>query len=166
MNVNHILGTAFVAAWSCLAGCQSWQGASFPIQNATRVPPPGTGTYQLPNRDYHNTGSSSSALPGSTSLMHAAAPPVGLRSATGSTPSAQLPATNLVAPSPVVAAAYTDPNRGQQTSQAPLNEMRNSPVAVSQPATSTPSPGGATGNLSDSNAREVPSLQWQQFDGQ
>jgi len=125
MNVNQILGTAFIVAWSCLAGCQSWQGTSFPIQNATRVPPPGTGTYQLPSGYYNNTGSSTSALPNSATLMHAANPAVGLRSVTGTTPSTHMPATNLAAPSPVVAAAYTDPN--------PL---------------------------------DVPSLQWQQFDGQ
>lgn len=166
MKVHHFLRTAFVAAGCCLAGCQSWQGAGFPVQNATRVPPPGTGTYQLPS-GYYNNSSSSSALPNSTSQLHAANATTGIRPVSAAAPGTQMPATNLTASSAVVAATYSDPNQNIQAVQAPFTQMRQefteSPTASGSGASDST---GAAGNANPSNSVDVPSLQWQQFGDQ
>lgn len=44
-----------------LSGCQSWM-AGYPLQSPTRVPPPGTNSYNVPSTYYNNTGGSVSQL--------------------------------------------------------------------------------------------------------
>lgn len=193
MNVNNLLRAAVVGAMvSSFAGCQSWQGAPFPMQNATRVPPPGTGTYQLPSGYYNNP---TSALPATNSTQTAAAAP-GLRPATGTFPSTGLPATNLASAS--LGSSATNPNtngHGFVASGSSANGSVSSASYVDSPAspapviaaahvqssaTDDPSPrftappasaanptaGGPNAGMPGAESTDVPSLQWQQFGGQ
>lgn len=66
------LATCMAAA--CLAvasGCQSWSQMGQGIPSGSRVPPPGTGTYQVPSSYYNNT---SGAKAGTASTSQAPAP--------------------------------------------------------------------------------------------
>lgn len=92
-----------------LCGCQTWSNGGYPLQNVSRVPPPGTGTYQLPNGYYNNT----TAVSPSGQVMTASATSDGLRPASGG-----LPTTTLNdfgnARSQVQQAQFTQPaNAGQ-----------------------------------------------------
>ncbi|WP_145076494.1 hypothetical protein [Aureliella helgolandensis] len=70
-----------------LCGCQA--GASgFPMQNMTRVPPPGTGTYQT-SGDYYNNNTSAVPVSSNGQSAGATLAPVG----------GNLPTTNLTASS-------------------------------------------------------------------
>jgi hypothetical protein len=42
------------------SGCQSWSNMSAPMQSATRVPPPGTGSYNLQGAYYNNPATAQS----------------------------------------------------------------------------------------------------------
>ncbi len=48
------------------SGCQSWGPSAFPMNTMSRVSPPGTGTYTVPNGYYNQTSSLGSAPPGMT----------------------------------------------------------------------------------------------------
>lgn len=152
MNAKPLLYSALIVALALTTGCQSWQGASFPMQNATRVPPPGTGTYQMPSGYYNNTSTSSlpaASLPQASQTMQAN------NSATGSSQAAN----SGGAGGEVVQAAF-------QSSQANTSAAAGSPVATAQFNDSGNGfSSGAAANLSGSSSAETPSLQWQQFDG-
>jgi len=49
-----------------LSGCQSWGPNAFPMNSMSRVSPPGTGTYTVPNGYYNQTSSLGNAPPGMT----------------------------------------------------------------------------------------------------
>lgn len=148
MNVKPLLYSALIVALGYTTGCQSWQGASFPMQNATRVPPPGTGTYQLPSGYYNNTNTSS--LPPATQTMQAS------NTAAGGFQSAGNVSGNVNGggDSSVMQAGFQSP----PTIAAPVSTAQ-----FGDPNGSSSS--GAAARLSDAPSAETPSLQWQQFDG-
>ena len=137
-NKSRIFLAISFAVGMCIAsstGCQSWQGG-YPLSNPARVPPPGTGTYQVPSGYYNNTG-------GQVSQMN----PVG-----GYTNG--MPSTNLTVSSsaPVQTAGFAgNPSYGQGVV----------PAASFGPAQSgnLPSTNGNTVNFSDGS--NVPALNWQ-----
>lgn len=138
-NKSRILLTISFTAGICLAsltGCQSWQGG-YPLSNPARVPPPGTGTYQVPSGYYNNTG-------GQVSQMN----PVGGFS--NGMPSTNLTAGNAAVP--VQTAGFSgNPAYGQGVA----------PAAGFAPVQSgnLPSTNGNTVNFSDGS--NVPELNWQ-----
>ena len=170
MNAKLGLGWMLIASAVSLSGCQSWSGGTFPLQSQTRVPPPGTGTYQLPNGYYNNTS---------------APAPTGQAMQTGSTsgqglPNGVLPTTNLVA-GPTTGASnfassaqFTAPapsNSGFTTTPAAANvspasfQASGAPTAIDFGVTTQRTPtasGPIQASLSDSQFSEAPSLQWQQ----
>ncbi len=162
----------------CLSGCQSWQSGGFPLQNTTRVPPPGTGTFQVPNA-YYNNGSTSSISPNDQFNQTAAA---GLRPAVGAFPS-----TNLASGSNVIGASSFAPTASNLSSSnlSGNSSLTAAPVVTASFAqgsydqyTEPPrieigaaaATGSAVGNSGASNRAsdlndEVPNLQWQEFNG-
>lgn len=114
-RVGLVIATCLV-----MTGCQgwsgtNWQGPSLPLSSASRVPPPGTGTYQLPGSYYTNPAAGSNAT---TSNFSNAAPvvqasanvPIGQAGQRSSTISAEYrPVATDSAPQ-VSTAVYTDPN--------------------------------------------------------
>lgn len=164
MHAKQLFYCALLFTITTTAGCQSWQGTSFPLQNATRVAPPGTGTYQLPTGYYNNN--STSALAPTGQMMQASNDAASsLRTASGPLPTTnmttslgpQANATEAFQPtfsqaSGVVPAAFQSEAFGQPTGST--NNFRDSSDA------------GASASLSDAPNAEVPSLQWQQFSGQ
>ncbi len=161
MHTKQLFYSALLIAITHAVGCQSWQGASFPLQNSTRVPPPGTGTYQLPTGYYNNNSTSALAPTGQT--MQASNDAAGaLRTAAGPLPTTNMtggfqPANSLG--NGVVPAAFQ-------------GEMSNSP-AVSNANFSdsgnfseSSSSNGMTTSFSEPSKLEAPSLQWQQGSGQ
>ncbi len=198
MNSNNLFSRLLIAVSLSFSGCQSWQGAAFPLPNATRVPPPGTGTYQLPSGYYNNN--STSSLPVGSPATQLAGTSSGLTPGSGMYPTTNMPATNLVQPhfatSPVASpnfqatgsnvAATGGVSTASFTASPDANNYSAVVAARSQPVESTDfssqiadtpqtwstqsppnySNSGTSANLSDSIRTEVPSLQWQQFDGQ
>ncbi len=126
------------------SGCKSWSSDNYSLYNATRVPPPGTGTYQLPNGYYNNAAQPAAgqaapvnAAPGANSAAAVAPnpiadtmPPTSLASATGSTPSVQT-------------AQFTDAQAGTAGSSfAPANSS-GLPSTGGMPATASGTPPAA-----------------------
>lgn len=149
MNAKPLLLCATLVVMAQTSGCQSWQGASFPMQNATRVPPPGTGTYQMPSGYYNNSSVSSqpaASLPQASQTMQANNAAAGSPQAANS------------AGGEVVQAAF-------QSTQPSASAVAGSPAAAKFNASSNGFSSGAAANLSDTPSAETPSLQWQQFDG-
>ncbi len=162
MHGNRLFYCTLLTVFTATVGCQSWQGGGFPVQNATRVPPPGTGTYQLPTGYYNNTNASTSALaPAGRTLQASNDAASSLRTASGPLPTTNLTANNSSANNSfqpgnplaggVVPAAFQ--------SEAPDQSM-GSPASFSDSRS-----GGASASLSDTPSTEAPSLQWQQFGG-
>ena len=186
MHAKQLFYCALLITITTTVGCQSWQGASFPMQNATRVAPPGTGTYQLPTGYYNN---STSAVAPTGQMMQASNDAAStLRTASG-----PLPTTNMTADNTVGNFATSSANSTYPTSNISTGfEPQANATGAFQPATSMGSgvvpaafqseasvgPMGSTSTFSDSSdvgasARlsdapntEAPSLQWQQFGGQ
>lgn len=129
----------------CLTGCQSWQAGGFPMQNGTRVPPPGTGTYQLPNGYYNN--STSSLVPQTPPLQAVAG---NMRPASGA-----LPTTDMVTANPVVSTASFS-----ASTTSPPNSSFSAPVMAASNQQFTEPP---RIEIPTNSAHEVPNLQWQQF---
>lgn len=151
---------------TCVCGCQTWPNANFPLQNATRVPPPGTGTYQLPTGYYNNN---TSALPTSGQVMQANATS-GLRTPSGGLPTTNLSSTNNLTNNPVTTADFAAPGFAAANNQSAGTSAPNFKSASSQnlsgstvsPVPSGASPNAASASLSDS-PDSVPSLQWHQY---
>lgn len=146
MHTKHLMGAALIAVAVGLSGCQAWPGANFPVQNTTRVPPPGTGTYNLPGGYYNKT---SSLAPNSQQLQANNA--TGLRSGGGSLPTTTLTNNSFASAnssSPVLTAAHAD-------FSGPTGEVASAGGSVRSSA-------AVSASLSDADANEVPSLQWQQ----
>ncbi len=147
------VGITRSAAWCCavaaiaVSGCQTWAPTGFPLQNMSRVPPPGTGTYQMPNGYYNNT----SAVAPNGQVMTASSNS-GLRPASGALPTTNLAANSSAASGATVVNRYTEsPNNsgGVQTAQftAPTNTGGAMPASAS---------------LSDSGDTSAdPALKWQ-----
>lgn len=154
MHAKQLFYCALLFTIATTVGCQSWQGASFPMQNATRVAPPGTGTYQLPT-GYYNNNSTSALAPTGQMMQASNGAASTLRTASGPLPTTNMTANQSVgdfSAGGVVPAAFQSEVSGQSTG-----------------ATSNFSDASATGtsaSLSDVPSAEVPSLQWQQFGGQ
>ena len=184
MRATLLFQTALLLALGHLVGCQSWQGAGFPMQNATRVPPPGTGTYPVPS-GYYNNNSTSALTPAAQAMQANNAAATGLRAASG-----PLPTTNMTANN-----AANSPNSTYSTSN--LSSAMAAPAGLAsgfQPASNAgggvvpaafqselPSTSSAAAShLSDSGAdssndsgygsgglaTDAPNLQWQQYGGQ
>lgn len=52
---KNIIRVCVLLGLGAIVGCQGGIGGGFPLQNATRVPPPGTGTFQTSQQYYNNT---------------------------------------------------------------------------------------------------------------
>ena len=195
MHAKQLSYCALLFTIIATAGCQSWQGASFPLQNATRVAPPGTGTYQLPTGYYNN---STSALAPAGQMMQASnGASSTLRTASGPLPTTNMTANQSAGNFATSSANSTYPTTGLSTGSAGaapttgLGPQANAtdavqsvnsqagavvPAAFQSEASGLPlgsttnfsdsSGTGASASLSDAPNAEVPSLQWQQFGGQ
>lgn len=210
MNATSLFNLTLVSACLSFTGCQSWQGAAFPLPNASRVPPPATGSYQLPSGYYNN--SATSALPNVSPANQFAGNGTSLSSTDGRIASANVDASNPVrsnfstsnfSTSPISSSnVQFSPSQMASTNgvstasfeaiQSTLNNNALAPATDAQPmsgantharftaaptqslsssAVSVPQASGnfnsaASGRLNDATDAEVPSLQWQQFDGQ
>ena len=155
MNRCATLGLFSTATVLLLAGCQTWGPSTFPLQNASRVPPPGTGSYQAPNGYYGNQ-----APPTGQTMM----PSTSAASFAGG----QLPATNLSTQNgnSVVAAQYTAPNEQGAWDNTVSSASFSSANPDFQSSSNLPSTGPTSSgsvNFSDHDVSlEAPSLQWQQ----
>lgn len=162
MYAKQLFFCAVIIAIIHSVGCQTWQGASFPLQNATRVPPPGTGTYQLPTGYYNN--STSALTPAGQTMQASNGAASGLRTASGPLPTTNLnsafqPANALG--SGVVPAAFQS-----EATNRPAGSASNFSDSSTFSDSSGGSSSGAAASLSDAPNTEAPSLQWQQFSGQ
>jgi hypothetical protein len=186
MHKSRNRAIALAAGCLLFCGCQSWSGGALNMQNATRVPPPGTGTYQLPPGYYNNTSAATSnsqvmqasntnswqsagaTLP-STSLAASsqvsssqASNPINRYTSTG-------PSNNVVLPNAVTSASFDQVSGGSTGAvSANWSEPAMIPTQVT-PAASSIDPGFGQANavsaevsFSDSSAVESPNLQWQQ----
>ncbi len=165
MNAHNLITTALIVTCALSTGCQSWQGSQFALPNTTRVPPPGTGTYQLPTGYYNNATSALS--PNQT--MQTADLSSGLRTATGSFPTTNMPPTDLVSSANFVQASMVQtPVARAPNNQAQFSSNISPVVSASHSQFSDGSTITASGAtlMSDSQAAEAPSLQWQQFGDQ
>jgi hypothetical protein len=135
-------------AISGLSGCQAWPAANYPMQNATRVPPPGTGTYQLPSGYYNNT---SSLVPAGQSQQFSDTRRLGV--ATPSSPSTSFTANSSLADRPASGPVVT-------ASHADYGDESIPTFYVGQGDSDSRSIAGASGP-SPSVTSELPSLRWQ-----
>lgn len=173
----------FLAAGTlCLPGCHSWSPSS-----VSRVPPPGTGTYQLPQGYYNNASppaGQSTAIPAQASagavvgtqptvvspVGSGPLPTAGAAPASGVQPvNGALPTTSLSSganPAPVQPAGFAAPATGAASESAPTFVT----PSFAAPPTGMPATGGslpagssvvpAAGSLSDS-ADPPAALNWQ-----
>lgn len=162
MRSKLLSGSALIVVTIGLSGCQTWPGGTFPMQGATRVPPPGTGTYPLPNGYYNNTNTSAVAPTNQT--MQASNSGSGLR-----TPSGAFPTTNLASSQPASTMEFSSSDRGF-TSESGVSFAAH-PQSSSVPSSVVTASGTQAGptsqrfsGSSDSPAthNETPSLRWQQ----
>ena len=140
---NAFLSVVALAVVS-LCGCQSWSPGGFPLQNMSRVPPPGTGTYQLPNGYYNNN---TSATTPSGQVMTAGATG-GLRPAQGA-----LPTTNLAASqgnAQVQTAQFTAP--AGNSPQFTGSSNSGGPTSIETPASGFPTNRYQSGGSASSSA--------------
>lgn len=196
MNAKQLFYCALLTAITSTAGCQSWQGGSFPMQNTTRVAPPGTGTYQLPT-GYYNNNSTSALTPAGQMMQASNDAASSLRTASGPLPTTNMSANNSVGnfatsssnstyPTTNLSAGLTSaastagfesqPNENSAFQPASSQGSGVMPAAFQseapgQPVSSTStfsdsSNLSASARLSDAPNTEAPSLQWQQFGGQ
>lgn len=143
-----MLKSAFAAVGAVLAaistsGCQSWGTTAFPMNNISRVSPPGTGTYPVPNGYYNQTSSLGNAPPGMTaSHSNTQLPPV----------QGGLPTTSLAAQGAdlrgVLPAQFTSSPTGSQAGQfQPPSGAAQPPAGVSTAQfTSQVAPAGSFGD--------------------
>jgi hypothetical protein len=180
MRATLLFQTALFLAIGHAVGCQSWQGASFPMQNATRVPPPGTGTYPVPS-GYYNNNSTSALTPAAQAMQANNAAATGLRAASGPLPTTNMTANNAaISPNSTystsnLSSAMAAPAKLTSGFQATGNAGSGVvPAAFQSELANTSS--AAASHLSDSSSdgsygsgavtTDAPSLQWQQFGGQ
>ncbi len=126
-----------------LAGCQGWGGG---WMNPVRVPPPGTGTYQLPPGYYNNV--QPAQPPAGTGNSYQ--PPAG--STTRYEPSGAPGGFGGVQPAGYYGSSTTGAAGGQ-----PSSAGLPGPTGF----TATAAGGNSGGQVSSFNDNEVPSLQWQ-----
>ena len=182
LSYSQLLAGSLAA--TLFVGCHSWSGGAYPFQSTSRVPPPATGSYQVPSSYYNNTG-------GNVSQVYQGSAPVAANPASAANGS--LPAengfTNTVQPAgysataggmpPVTAAPAGFSSGANAGFGAPATANASgftysatpsapppigapavgNPVANSPPAVGNPSVPASTASFSDSG--DVPSLQWQ-----
>ncbi|MEO8269698.1 MAG: hypothetical protein ABI557_08260 [Aureliella sp.] len=160
MHAQQIFNYALLVVIIHTLGCQSWQGASFPMQNATRVAPPGTGTYQLPQGYYNNINNTSALTPAPQTMQASNDASGSLRTASGPLPTTNLSASGSVAFQPansvgggVVPAAFQ--SEASNLSAGATSSFNNSNRFGDSGSANSAS-------LSDAPNTEAPSLQWQQ----
>lgn len=100
-------------------GCRAWTGG-YPLQSPSRVPPPGTGTYQVPSNYYNNPGTVSQAYSGgatnvAASNLNTGYPATNLVPATGVAPGT----ANAFGNAPVQPASFTTPTGSAPSSGIP-----------------------------------------------
>lgn len=180
MNRLQAASCGVVCVALALSGCQSWSQMSQSMPTASRVPPPGTGTYQVPSSYYNNQGAKTNTTTSTTN------PQGNVRTASASAPASGMPGN-------VSTAAWTQPtvdqmrsditnsttaainNLGTQANQAIQSGTTQANAAIQKlaapvnnwaagnPASSSfPTTSAATGSLSDGAAAPTPSLNWQQ----
>lgn len=123
MNATSLFRLTLVAACLNFTGCQSWQGAAFPLPNASRVPPPATGSYQLPSGYYNN--SATSALPNNSPTNQFASKNSSLSSTDG-----RIASTNMAASNPVRSNFSTSPMSNSNVQFAPSHMPSNGGVST------------------------------------
>ena len=156
-----VQGSVLLLAVS-VAGCQSWSPGAFPLQNMSRVPPPGTGTYQLPSGYYNNSSAmnssgSSQVMTASTAENHPQPVGGGLPStspATGFQPFHGATQQLTASPSspPVTSAQFTQPApSGREATEFQAGQFTTQEIGSTQPASFS----------DDSQQAAAPALQWQ-----
>jgi len=141
-----------VLATISTSGCQSWGPSAFPMNNVSRVSPPGTGTYTVPNGYYNQTSSLGNAPPGMTAgpsntqlpLVQGGLPTTSL-AAQGADPRSVLPAQFTSSPTGLQAGQFQPPSGAAQPPAGVSTAQFTSQVA---PAGSFGGPGTAS-SLSD-----------------
>lgn len=106
---------------TAMCGCQTWSTGGYPLQNVSRVPPPGTGTYQLPNGYYNNN---TTAVAPNGQVMTASTNTGGLRPASGGLPTTTL-AGFSASQNQVQPAQFTQPPSASQFGPASMSSGQN-----------------------------------------
>lgn len=155
-----ILSISTCLVWQ--VGCQSWSAGGYSMQNASRVPPPATGTYQLPSAYYNGGGGqASNATQNANSSLSArgvsAAPPVG-------SPLTGVSSTNVQPAGYMAPAGANYPVNGGSaanyaTTASPVSPNTGFQSGAGVTTSNLPTIGGASASLSDTS--QVPSLGWQ-----
>jgi len=162
-----------------LSGCQSWSQMTQNMPSAARVPPPGTGTYQVPSSYYSNQGAKTNATT-STATGAAAVRAASATSPTSSTPNNvstavwQQPSVNQYVNSTNNTATAALNNLGTQANQTIQSGAAQASSAIQKstdainnwangalPPGSVPPNSAAKGSLSDGGMAPQPSLNWQ-----
>ena len=172
---RHISGWLLAPWVIALCGCQSWSQVGQGIPGGARVPPPGTGTYQVPSSYYNNgvpkVGAASTSAPNiagapvrtaSAQALPSTGPAVAtanwqmptvdqMRSGINSTASAALDGASQRANQMV--------ESGTARAAAAVDEYTSPVLGSAPPQASSP----ASRSLSDSSqdATDGPSLDWQ-----
>ena len=165
MKIKSSIGPLSLLALSVttLTACQSWSPAGTPLNNPARVPPPGTGTYQVPSAYYNNSG-------GNLSQVYSGSDPVAMQQAmpaAGFAAAADggLPASNV---QPAAYAVPTNSNIGQAGQGYSSPGMNNPAVPSTQfsdrsveSGSDFSSAAGSGPSTSFSDSVDAPPLQWQ-----
>lgn len=149
-SIRIFVVTSLCACSLSFTGCQSWYSGGYPFNNPSRVPPPGTGTYQLSSGYYNNPGATHGQLSGNPAM------PAGRVSgnpgfAASSRNSLDTVQPNVVQPNAVRPASFAQSTPGFSPSSG----------AVSTAGESHAFPSPASTSISDSPGAGPPSLQWQ-----
>lgn len=88
---RQVFGCVLASLAVSVSGCQSWSQVSQGIPSGSRVPPPGTGTYQVPS-SYYNNGAGAK-----TGAVSTSAQPAGSNTTAARTAAQPLPSTGSTA---------------------------------------------------------------------
>ena len=133
-----------------LTGCQAWYGGGYPLQSNSRVPPPGTGSFQVPSTYYNNAG-------GSVSQVVQGVPTNSVAASAMNAPQASqgMAATNMTQALP----STSQNARGFPVANPMNNAVQPAGYVAPSAGGQMPASGSASINFSDTN--EAPSLNWQ-----
>ncbi|MFN3190120.1 MAG: hypothetical protein ACE361_06315 [Aureliella sp.] len=134
-------GLCAAACMLALCGCQSWN-TGYPIQSPSRVPPPGTGSFQTSSPYYNGAGNYNGT--GNVSQNYPAA-----------VPGYGVP-QSYSAPAPVQPATFTAP-QAQPSGVVPAAQFSPVNNAAFRDTGNQPASERTTTNFSDSNSN----FQWQ-----
>lgn len=122
---RQVVGWVLASLAVSVSGCQSWSQVAQGIPSGSRVPPPGTGTYQVPSSYYNNGAAaksgavSSNAQPaGGTNTAAAANTTTASNTTTARTASQPLPSTGSSAGAPTTATTA-------QWQTPPIDQLRS-----------------------------------------